>query len=120
MNYHFTKKHSKANARIVRECKICDKDFHGFYLLRVHKLKEHVRKRGSGSQDVDVIQLMGITDYNSLKVELKTGKHFLMDSEMKNGKHRVYNIAMDTVHPKNLLEKLDDVFYSLKYEAKRN
>ena len=54
------------------------------------------------------------------KEELKTCKHFLMDSEMENGRHRVYNFAMDTLDPKCLLENLDIVFDCLKGVAKLN
>ena len=39
---------------------------------------------------------------------------------MKNGRHRVYNFAMDTRNLKYLLEKLDVVFHSLKWAAKLN
>ena len=39
-NYHVTKKHSKATAIIVHECKICDNGLHSLYLLREHKRKE--------------------------------------------------------------------------------
>ena len=30
MNYHLAKKHLKATARVVHECKKCDKDTHDF------------------------------------------------------------------------------------------
>ena len=43
---------------------------------------------------------MGDVDDNSLKEE-----HFVVDSQMKNGRHRVYKFAMDTLDPKYLLEK---------------
>ena len=52
--------------------------------------------------------------------ELQTSEHFLVDSEMENGRQRVYNFAMDTPDPKYLLEKLDVVFDSLKSAAKLN
>ena len=41
-------------------------------------------------------------DENSLKEKLETCKHFLVDSEIENGRHQVYNIAMDTLDPKFL------------------
>ena len=59
-----------------------------------------MEQRGSGHQSVDVAQLMGDVDDNSLKEELETSKHFLVDSEMGNRRHRVYNFAMDTLDPK--------------------
>ena len=36
---------------------------------------------------------------------------------MENGRHRVYNFAVDTLDRKDLLEKLDVVFDSLKCAA---
>ena len=44
----------------------------------------------------------------------------LVDSEMENGRHKVYNVAMDTLDTENLLEKLDVVFDGLKSAAKLN
>ena len=40
MKYHLAEKHSKATARVVHKCNICDKHFPSFYLLREHKRKE--------------------------------------------------------------------------------
>ena len=45
---------------------------------------------------------------------------FLNDSEMETGRHRISNFAIDTLDPKNLIEKLDVVFDSLKCAAKLN
>ena len=59
-------------------------------------------------------------DDNSRKKELEACKHFLGDSEMKKGRHRVHNFVMDTLELKSLLEKLDDVFDSFKCATKLN
>ena len=50
----------------------------------------------------------------------KTCKKFLVDSEMENGRHRVYNFAMYTLDPKYLMENPDVTFDSLKSAAKLN
>ena len=120
MNYHIAKEHSNATARVGRKCKLCDEDFHRFYKVREHKRKEHGAQRGSRDQNVDVAHVMGDVDDNSLKEELETCKHFLIDNEIENGSHRVYNFAMDTLDPKFLLEKLDVVFDSLKCAGRLN
>ena len=120
MIYDIAKKHSNATARVVHKCKLCDKDFHSFYILREHKRKEHGAQSGSGAESVDVAQLMGYVDDNCLKEELGTCKHFLLDSEMEDGRHRVSNFAIDTLDPKYLLGKLDVVFDSLKCAAELN
>ena len=117
MNYQSAKKHSEAIARVVHKCKVCDKDFHSFYLLREHQRKEHGAQRGSDAYNVDVTQLMADVDDNSLKQELETCQHVLVDNEMENGRHRVY-FAMDTLDPKYLLEKLDVVVDSLNCAAR--
>ena len=59
-------------------------------------------------------------DDKSLKEELGTCKQFLVDSEMENGRHRVYNFAVDILDTKYLLEKLDVALVSPKYAAKLN
>ena len=120
MNYKITENHSKATARVVHKCKTCDKNIQSFCNSRQHQLKEHGAQRGSIAQSVDVAQLMKNVAANSLKGELQTGKRFLVDSELENGRHRVYNFATDTLDPKCLLENLDVMFDSLKCTARLN
>ena len=118
--YHNARNNSNATARVVHQCKIYEKDFHRFYFMRKCKRKEHGAQRGSAAQNNDVTQQMGDIDDYSLKEELTTCKHFLLDSGIENGRHRVYNFAMDTLYPKNLLEKLDIVFDNLKCAVRLN
>ena len=118
VNFPNAKKHSKATARVAHECKKCDKAFQSVYLMQEHKQMEHGEQRSSGTQNGDVTQLMGGVDLNCLNEELETCIHFLMDSEIENGKHRVYRFVVDTLDPKDLLEKLDVVFHSLECAAK--
>ena len=118
--YHIAKKHFRATARVAHKCKKCDKDIHSFYNLPKHKRKEHEAQRISGAQNVDVAHVMeDVFDYH-LKEEMETCKHFSVDSDMENGRHRVYNFAMDTLDPKQLLEKLHVFFDSLKCQATFN
>ena len=44
-------------------------------------------------------------------------KHFLLDSEMDNGRHRVIGFAIEIVDAHSLSHKLDTVFEKLKCEA---
>ena len=83
VKYHISKKHSIANARIVHRFKVYDKHFHSFFNWREHKRKENEAQRNSGTQNVIVAHVMGDVDYNSLKEEMETCKHFLVDSEME-------------------------------------
>ena len=118
--YHIIKKNSKATARVVQTWKKCDKDFHKFCLLREHKRKELGSQTGSWIQNADVAQLKGDVDDNSLEEQLENCKHFLVDSEVEKGRHSVWMLAMDTLNPEYLLEKLDVMFDSLKGAAKLN
>ena len=88
--------------------------------MREHRRKEHEAQRGSRARNVDITQLMEVVDDKSLKEELRTCKHFLVDSEMGSGRRKIYNFAMDILDPKYLLETLDVVFDSLKSAAKFN
>ena len=67
-----------------------------------------------------VTQLVGPIDDESLNEELATRKKFLVDSELENGRHRVFNSAMGTLDARTLSTKLDTVFEKLKYAAKVN
>ena len=120
MQYHIAKKHSKATARTVHKLKICDKHLQSFYNLQEHERRDHGAERGSRAQNADVARVMGDVDDNSWKEEHETCKHFSVDSEMENGRHRVYNFAMDTLGPKYLLKKVNAVTGTLKCAAKLN
>ena len=63
---------------------------------------------------------MGDVDDQSLREELKSCKHFLSDTEMENGRHRVFNFAMSSFDISLLNDKLDYVFKELKCAAKIN
>ena len=54
-------------------------------------------------------QLKGTIDDKSLGKELKTCKHFFVDSEVENARHKYRSFATETLDPKPLLEKLDAV-----------
>ena len=41
LNYHFAKIHATPRVKITHKCKICIKEFCGFYALRQHKPSEH-------------------------------------------------------------------------------
>ena len=120
MKNRIAKKQSKVSAMVFLKCKICDKEFHSFFLMREPKGKEHGAQRGSRAHSVDALQLMGDVDDKSLKQELETSYHVLVDSEMLNGRHRVYNFCRGYSGQKYLQEKLDVVFYILKCASKLN
>ena len=64
--------------------------------------------------------VVGDVDDQSLREELESCKHFLTDTEMENGRHRVFNFAMSSFDISLLNDKLDYVFNELKFAAKVN
>ena len=51
---------------------------------------------------------------------MESCKHFLSDTEMENGRHRVFNFSMSSFDISLLNDKLDYVFKELKCAAKVN
>ena len=64
--------------------------------------------------------IKGDVDDQSLREELKSCKNFLTDTEMENGGHKVFNIALSSFDISLLNNKLDHVFKELKCATKVN
>ena len=120
LNYHIAKKHSVPRPSIIYRCKLCHAEFPGFYALRQHKNTQHGTQIGFGASNIDVEDMVGDVDDQSLREELESCKHFLSDTEMENGRHRVSNFAMSSLDISLLNDKLDYVFKDLKCAAKVN
>ena len=69
--------------------------------------------------EFDVNNLLEDNDAD-VKEELQACQHFLVDSELEKGRHRVFNFAMSTFDNSLNNEKLDLVFKGLKCAAKVN
>ena len=117
-NYHFAKKHSRPRPSITYKCKLCHAEFTGFYALRQHKNTQHGTQIGLGANNIDVEDIVGAVDDQSLREELESCKHFLTDTEMENGGHRVFNFAMSSFDVSLLNDKLEYLFKELKCAAK--
>ena len=59
-------------------------------------------------------------DDADLKEELQACQHFLVDSELEKGRHRVLNFAVSTFDNSLIIQKLDLVFKGLECAAKYN
>ena len=59
-------------------------------------------------------------DGEKLKEELSACQHFLVDTEMENGRHKVFNFQMSMLDTKIINEKLEEVFNKLDSAAKIN
>ena len=119
-NYHIAKKHCVPRLSITYKCKLCHEDFPGFYALRQHKNTQRGTQIRFGANNISVEDIVGDVDDQSLREELESCKHFLTDTEMKNGRHRVFNFAMSSFDMILLNDKLDYVFKELKCGAKVN
>ena len=120
LNYHVAKKHIVPRPPITYKCKLCHAEFPGFYVLRQHKSTQHGTQIGFGASNFDVEDIVGDVDDHSLREELESCKHFLTDTEMEKGRHRVCSFAMSSFDMSSLNDKLDYVFKELNYAAKVN
>ena len=120
LNFHIAKKHSAPKPDITFKCKLCHAEFPGFYALRQHKNTQHGTQIGFGASNIDMGDIVGDVDDHSLREELESCKLFLTDTEMENGRHRVFNSAMPSFEMSLRNDKLDYVFKELKCAAKVN
>ena len=120
LNYHIAKKHSAAGPSKTYKCSLCHAEFPGFYALRQHKNTQHGKQIGLGASDIVVEDIVGDVDDQSLREELQSCRHFLVDSEIQKGRHSVFNFAVNNLTAQVIEEKLDRVLDKLKCVAKPN
>ena len=120
LNYLIAKKHSVSRPSTTYKCTLCHAEFPGFYALRQHKNLQQGTQIGLGAGNIDVEDIVGDDDHQSLREEMESCKHFLTDTEMENGRHRFFNFALSVFDISLLNDKLDYVFKELKYAAKVN
>ena len=109
LNYHIAKQHGAAGPSITYKCKLCYAEFPGFYALRQHKSFQHGTQIGFGASNIDVEDIVGDVDDQSLKEELQSCRHFLVDSEIQRRRHGVFNFAVNNLTAQVIEEKLDRV-----------
>ena len=120
LNYHIAKQHSAAGRSKTYKCKLCLAEFPGFYALSQHKNTQHGKQIGFGASNTDVEGIVGDVDHQSLRAELQSCRHFLVDSEIQKGRHSVFNFAVNNLTAQVIGEKLDRVLDKLKCVAKLN
>ena len=120
LSYHNAKKHSVPKPDITFKCKLCYAEFPGFYASRQHRNTQHGSQMGFGANNINMEDIVADVDDQSLREELESCKHFLTDTEMENGRHRVFNFAMSSFDMSLLNDKLDYVFKELTCAAKVN
>ena len=99
---------------------MCHAEFPGFYALRQHKNTQHRKQIGFGASIIAVEDIVGDVDDQSLREELQSCRHFLVDSEIQKRRHSVFNFAVNNLTAQVIEEKLDCVLDKLKCVAKPN
>ena len=121
MNYHVVKKHAPSTSKQSTVCLSCEQDFPSYYSLQQHRRKEHGAKQRKPSDTVadlnKIVEEEG-EDGEKLKEELSACQQFLVDTEMENGRHKVFNFQMSKLDTKIIIEKLEEVFNKLDSAAK--
>ena len=120
LSYHIAKQHSSSGLSMTYKCELCHAEFPGFYALRQHKNTQHGTQIGFGASNFDVEDIVGDVDDQSLREELQSCRHFLVDSETQKGRHRVFNFAVNNLRAHVIEEKLDRVLDNLKCVPKLN
>ena len=120
LNYHIAKKHSAPKPDVTFKCKLCCRNFPGFYALRRNRNTQHGMQIGSGSRNVDVDYIVGDVEDQSLREELRSCQHFLVDSELERARHKVFIFAVETLNETIVNKKLEQFCNNLKCAVKVN
>ena len=75
---------------------------------------------GSGTRDVHVEHIAGDVEDHSLREELSSCQHFLVDSEHDRARVKVFKYAVETLNETIVIEKLDKFFNNFKRAPKVN
>ena len=74
----------------------------------------------SETKDVKAEVIVGDVEDHSLREELRSCQHFLVDSELERARHKVFNYAVESLNETIVNEKLDHFFNNLNCAAKVN
>ena len=110
LNNRIVKQHSAAGPSKTYKCTLCHAEFPGFYALCQHKNTQHGKQIGFGASNIDVEDIMGDVDDQSLREELQSCRHFLVDSELQKG-DIVFSILLSTTLQLRLSKKKWIVFW---------
>ena len=76
LNYHIAKKESVPKPDITFKFKLFYAEFPGFYALRQHRNTQHGPPMGFGASNIDVEDIVGDVDDQSLREELESCNYF--------------------------------------------
>ena len=117
------KKHAQPSSKPSTVCPSCEQEFPSYYSLQQHRRKEHGAKQRKPSDTVallnKIVEEEG-EDGEKLKEKISAYQHFLLNKEMENGRHKVFNFQMSKLNTKIINEKFEEVFNKLDSAAKIN
>ena len=112
MNYHMAKKHAPSRSKKSTICSSCEQEFPSYYSLQHHRRKEHGAKQRKPKDTVadlsKIVEEEGEDD-KKLKEKLNACQHFLVDTKMENGRHKVFNFQITKLDTKQFNEILKEV-----------
>ena len=117
MGYNVAKKHAEPSLKQSTFCSSCEQEFPSYFSLQQHRRKEHGAKQKITSDtvaDLNKIAEEGGEDGEKLKKELTACQHFLVDTKIENGRHKVFNFQMSKLDTKIINEQLEAVFNKIK------
>ena len=118
LKYHLVMKHSPTKADNTFKCKICYREFPGFYALRQHKniqLGFPIKKTNVGPDDMD-----NKADDGNLIKELLSCQIFLVCSELERTRQKVFKYAIDNLNATIVDRKPEQFFNKPKCSPKEN
>ena len=125
LNYHLAKHHATKDIKLSTMCTVCLEEFPSFYSLQQHKRRKHGTSTKVGIKSSEklkeVLESEELDQNNEqLQQELSVCQHFFDDTEMENGRHRVFNFKLSKLDPNEINEKLKEDFEKLNCAAKVN
>ena len=117
MGYHVAKKEAQPSSKQSTVCPFGKHEFPSYYSLQQHRRKDHEAKQRKPS---DTVADEERENSEKLKEELSACQRFLVDTEMENGRHKVFKFQMSKLDTKIINEKLEEVFNKLDSAAKIN
>ena len=105
---------------VTFKCKLCYQQFPEIYALRQHRNTQHGMQIGSGTRDVNVKHIVGVVEDHRLREELRSCQHFMVDSELKKARHKVFKYAVETLNGTMVNEKIGHFLNNLQCAAKVN
>ena len=125
MNYHIAKHHAPKDTKLSTGCTLCLEEFPSFYSLQQHRRRKHGTSKKVGTKSSkklkEVLESEELEkDNEQLQQELSACQHFFDDTEMKNGRHQLFNFKLSKLNPHEINKKLKEVFEKLNCAAKVN